>query len=119
MAQTLRVSLPTYNALIDNDPRHYSIFADSDNILIKEHSRGSGSISDGAVVTIAHNLGYVPFVLVMAQQTGQPIALCSAGESAAGTLVRCDVDSTNLYIRDVSNGTGGSYQYYIFYDQQV
>ena len=122
MTNVVRIALPGFNALTDTDARHYSVFSDEDNILIKEFARGTGLISDGSTVTILHNLGYVPFVLVMGRQVGgttTPWTLCSAGQSEAGTLETCDVDTENLYIRDNSNGFGGEYKYYIFYDRQV
>lgn len=122
MALKVRVSLPTYNALTDNDPRHYSLFADSDNILIKEKARGSGNLASGATATIAHNLGYVPHVKCFGKQTSGTTtnnALLLAGQSEGLMLVECWMDDTNLYIKKIANGQTGSYQYYIFYDQQA
>ena len=56
----MRVSLPDYDALTDGTPSHYSIFADTDNVLIKELSKGTISVGAYATGTIAHNLGYIP-----------------------------------------------------------
>jgi hypothetical protein len=67
--QSLRISLPMINALeINPDARDYSLLADEDNILIKEHSRGSGKTSsvDGTF-TITHNLGYKPHFYLYAR----------------------------------------------------
>ena len=117
----LRVALPGYNALTDTDPSHFSIFSDSDNVLIKEFARGSGDLASGATATIAHNLGYIPHVKVFGKQTSGTVTnwtLLLAGGSEAG-LLYVEVDTTNIYITKIANGNTGSYKYYIFYDQQV
>ena len=62
--QTIRITPPGYNALTDTNQDHYSIFADTDNILIKEFTRGSVSIASGNSSIIAHNLNYLPLTLV-------------------------------------------------------
>lgn len=118
---TMRLSLATYDCLTDTDPDHYSLIADADNILIKELARGSGSLASGATATLAHNLGYVPFVIVMGKQTSGTVTdwfLCMAGQSES-QLIECYLDTTNLYIKKVANGATGDYKYYLFYDQQV
>jgi len=121
MAQTIRVSLPGYNALTETNIYNYSIYADSDNILIKEFARGSGTLASGATATIAHNLGYIPHVKVFGKQTSGTVTdwtLLLAGGAEAG-LLKAELDTTNLYITKINNGNNGSYKYYIFYDQQV
>src|SRR5690606_31415015 len=57
---TARESLTGVNALTDTNPNNYALFAEQDNVLLKEHSRGA--LSAGGNVT--HNLGYIPFYLV-------------------------------------------------------
>ena len=57
---TVRISLPGKDALVSTDPRDFSLFADQDNVLIKEHSRGAGSLANGDSATITHSLGYIP-----------------------------------------------------------
>lgn len=121
MAYTMRVSLPGYNALTEANLYNYSIYADSDNILIKELARGSGNLASGATATIAHNLGYIPHVKVFGKQTSGTTTdwtLLLAGGSEAG-LLYVELDTTNLYVTKIGNGQTGSYKYYIFYDQQV
>lgn len=122
MAIKVRVSLPTYNALTDTDPRHYSIFADQDNVLIKELARGAGDLASGGIATIAHNLGYIPHVKCYGKQTSGTVtnwALLLAGQSEGLQLVEAYLDTTNLYIKKIANGNTGSYKYYIFYDEQA
>lgn len=67
---TMRVSREGYNALTDTDPSHFSLIADTDNVLIKEATRGSVSISAGSNQTITHNLGYYPEVFVYIKLSG-------------------------------------------------
>ncbi len=64
MSQTMRVSLPGYDCLTDGTIDHYSVYADTDNVLIKEQARGTLSVANGYNGTISHALGYVPFSLV-------------------------------------------------------
>ena len=65
MTQTIRVSLPGFNAGTDTNIDHYSVYSDSDNILIKEKTRGTVNVANGATGTVAHGLGYIPFVSVV------------------------------------------------------
>lgn len=127
MAQTMRVSLPTYNALTDTNLDHFALHSDSDNILIKEKTRGSVNIASGGNTTIAHNLGYVPFFLVYvydkngrgwAYATANKWKLVSHQQSAVSVPPFYVWSHTNtLYI--YNNDTTTDFKYYIFYDQQV
>jgi len=67
MTYTIRVSLPEKNALTDSDIDNYALYADEDNVLIKEHLRGNTSIAATSTGTINHNLGYIPLVFVYAE----------------------------------------------------
>lgn len=119
MSYTMRVSLPTYNALTDSDPDHYALYTDEDWVLIKEKTRGSVSLDSGETETIAHGLNYVPFVLVYGKQTTFSVTdwfLCGTKDSF---LIYFEVNNTNLLIRKLDNGCAGEAKYYIFYDQQV
>ena len=119
MSYTMRVSLPTYNALTDTNPDHYALYADSDWVLIKEKTRGSVSLSSGQIRTIAHGLSYVPFVLVYGKQTTGTVTdwfLCGTKDKY---LISFEINATNLIIKKIDNGNDGESKYYIFYDQQV
>ena len=104
----LRVALPGVNALTDSDPKNFSLFSDTDNVLIKEFGRGSGT----GDVTITHSLGYVPFFLVYTEISAGRFRIVNAqGAFGGGTQVYAT--TTTLVI---ANNTGVNYQYYIFYD---
>jgi len=111
MAQTIRVSLPTYNALTDTDIRHYSLYADSDNILIKEHSRGSGDVAGAPSVT--HSLGYIPYYIVMGKVGSGTYKIANAWEFSGAWAVKAT--NTTLIFDDYASSYD-DYQYYIFYD---
>lgn len=61
------IALSGYNALTDTNSDHFSLIADSDNILIKEKTRGSVDIASAGNHTISHGLGYIPLVFVFVQ----------------------------------------------------
>jgi len=118
MAMTMRVSKPGYNALTDTNIYDYSLYADSNNILIKEKARGSGKLNARESATISHNLGYAPFYLVYtetAEGTGR--YRVNSFYQALGDGWRVTTNTDNLYI--VAPGTVGNnlgYKYYLFYD---
>lgn len=121
MTLRARISLPTYDALTDTNPDHYALFADQDNILIKEFTRGSGSIvlNNGTPpYTIAHNLGYVPFFLVFVFDTSVlPNKWKLLPHYAGGASVPPFAglaDTTNLYLYNYYGTT--TFKWYIFYD---
>jgi hypothetical protein len=127
MTQTIRVALPTYDAQTDTNQDHYALYADQDNVLIKEFTRGSVSITGNGsqvISTITHNLGYIPFFLVYVfdtQALHNPnkwmlLAHNTAGASTPPYLAVAD--TTNLYIYNFLAAAAGaiSFKYYIFYD---
>lgn len=104
----MRVALPGYNVETETDIYRFSLYTDSDNVLIKEHSRGSGNGN----VTITHSLGYVPFFLVYTEISAGVFRVVSA-QSPLGGGPRVYATTSQLVI---SNNAGADYQYYIFYD---
>lgn len=114
MSQTIRVSLPGYDALTDGTIDHYSVYADSDNILIKERSRGTTGITNGNRGTITHNSGYIPFFLTYGEVSTGKFRVIS-GFDPIGSGWSSYTGTSNLIIR---NGSGGGtiVHYYIFYD---
>ena len=114
MSRVLRVALAGYNAKEDTDPSHYSVFSDSDNILIKEQSRGAGTIS-GSFIEITHNLGYVPFYLVyglVASGVYQWV-----GDYTLHHTWKCYATTTKLVL--FVSGSFKDYKYFIFHDEVV
>lgn len=112
---SIRVALPTYNALTDTNPDHFALYTDEDWVLIKEKLRGSVSVAGSSTSTITHNLGYVPFFAVYAYDG-------TFGKWINGYNVyadqKCYATITTLVL--INNGAGTiTFKYYIFYDQQV
>ncbi len=69
MGQVIRVSLPGYNALTDNDPDHFALYSDEDWVLIKELTRGTVSANDSGY-KIYYPLDYIPTIFVYYQESG-------------------------------------------------
>ena len=108
MSQTIRVSLPGKDAGTSTTIDDFALYADSDNVLIKEKERGTVS-GNGTVI---HDLGYVPsFAAYMGSGDAQwwvyGVGIYAPWE------VHATVDKILFY-----GGTATS-KYYLFYDQQV
>lgn len=114
MAQTIRVSLSGVNALTDSDVRNYALFADSDNVLIKEKARGSSSVNNGATLTVAHGLSYTPHVFVYTETATAGRYKLSNGYDVLQPFT-VYVDGTNLKVTNNSGATR-TVKYFIFYD---
>lgn len=116
MGQTIRVSLSGNNALTDTNMDHYALYADADNVLIKEKTRGTVSIAGFATATISHGLSYVPFFAVYMPSGSYYVWFY--GSFYGSAWGRCYATTSNVYIY---NGTSSTItaRYYIFYDQQV
>lgn len=110
----IRVALPNRNALTDIDPSHFSLFSDTDNILIKEFARGSGTLALSSEVTIPHNLGYIPFYMVFTEVASGRYRLNNRYNIYSEWKVR--TTTSNLIIRNDYSATYTGYKYYIFYD---
>ena len=117
MGMTMRVSLAGFNALTETAIDNYSIYADSDNILIKELQRGTIGVNNGASGTFTHGLGYVPFYLTYATTGAGTYEIISAFDPV-GAGWRSQVGTNNLIITNGS-GTNGTVQYYVFYDDLI
>ena len=114
MSNVIRVALPTRDALTDTDPSHFSLFSDSDNVLIKEFDRGADTISGGSgTATIPHNLGYIPFYIVFGEVASGKFELVS--DYTLHHLWKTYATTSNLII-STNNGSFENYRYYIFYD---
>jgi hypothetical protein len=114
MGNTMRVALQSYNAETDTDPRHYSLFTDEDNVLIKEHSRGSAEKDAGQTLTVNHDLGYYPHFCAYAEISSGRYQVVN-GYNLFGAY-RSNVDVDNLYIKNVLAGNDFTMRYFIFYD---
>lgn len=113
MSQTMRVSLPGYDALTDGTVDHYSVYADSDNILIKEKTRGSINIASSGSGTVAHGLGYVPLFFAYRTEGGTRV-LISGGDISSSFSGYASVGTSNLFIKN--NSGSATFNYFIFYD---
>ena len=114
MGQVIRISLPGYIATNDNDATHYSVFSDSDNVLIKENARGSGTLSTGGSVNINHNLGYIPMFIIYGEVSSGRYRMVS-NYNILGAWWRGYTTTNTLTIENQQSG-GTNYRYYIFYD---
>lgn len=114
MGFTARISLPGIDALTDGTIDNYSLYADSDNILIKEFARGGTTLVFNAIATVAHSQGYIPMFLAYAEVSSGRFRVSNAFDPIGGGW-RSYIDNTNLYIENRYGGTQDA-TYYIFYD---
>jgi hypothetical protein len=123
MGNSIRVSLTGYDALTDTNLDHYALYADQDNILIKEFTRGTASVAySGSAYVVPHNLGYVPYFQVYCNNFtvgGSGTSTTFVPHWAGGFSVppiAATADGTNVYIFN-NNGTATyNFFWYIFYD---
>ena len=115
MIQTIRISRPGVDALTDGTIDNYSLYADSDNILIKEKERDSLEVANGATGTVSHGLSYIPMVMIYVDDG-------TDNKWVSGDTVFNDfqvkLTTSELLLTNRGSGTI-TYNYYIFYDQQV
>jgi hypothetical protein len=116
--QTIRVSLPGYNALTDADPDHYALYSDEDWVLIKEKARGSAALGYGEDTNVPHNLGYFPFVLAWGEDADGNYILCTPRSSFElyNMWLMFIYDDEVVFLQGVDDGDK-TVKYYIFYDR--
>ena len=115
MTWTVRVSTPGNNCLTDTNRDHYALYADEDNILIKEKSRGTINVTSAVPGTITHSLGYIPYVLAFAKFGGTQAFV--TGKDLSSTYPNYQqIGTANVIFRTSAAGTV-TFSYYIFYDQ--
>jgi hypothetical protein len=107
---TIRISLPGIDVFDSDDPRDFSLFADDDNVLIKEASRGV--LPSGG--TVDHDLGYFPHYYAYAQTTGGRMQIANSYDPNAAT--RSYTSKTQLTISGAAEFAGNA-RYFIFYDE--
>lgn len=115
MAQTIRVSLPTYNALTDNNPDHFALYTDENWVLIKEKERNEIYVNN-TTESVYHGLGYPPFYMAYVYneiQVGVTDYMWCYGVNEFQTIYVYS-DNNYLYFRVVGYST--TFKYYIFYD---
>ena len=117
----IKVSLQGYDAITDTNIRHFTLWALStdatDNVLIKEKTRGSVSISTSSSQNVAHGLSNVPFCIVFYEKT------TGVYQKLYGSPYGIDdayfiVNGTNLTMYNYTGSTK-TFKYYIFYDQMT
>jgi len=118
MPQTMRVSLPGYDALTDGTIDHYALYSDTDNVLIKELARGTVAIAAPGTATIAHNLGYAPMFMAY---VSVPPATTYQWIYGFGFFNKYDAyaSTANLYLANRDATGTKTFKYYIFYDNQT
>lgn len=132
MAQTMRVSLPGYDALTDTNLDHFSLYTDQDNVLVKEFNRGGATLPFNPdpedPYTVHHGLGYVPtfFVFVLDNSSLEPTdpvrwkLVPHLQSEISMPPFFCYADEGNVYIINQNYGEDGSissqFKWYIFYD---
>jgi len=115
VSQTIRISLPGYNALTDTNIDHFILFADSGQVLIKEFLRGSLDILANDQGYVNHALGYIPFAVVYIDD-GSDFYFVSGVKGSKDFELQ--IDTNNLEIWNDSGSTITA-KYYIFYDQMI
>lgn len=115
MTWTARLSTPGNDALTDGTIDHYSVYADSDNILIKEQARGQGTATTTTPGTVSHNLGYIPFYLAYAQVGASRYRLMTYYYTQ-GANWRVTSDTANFRAVNAFGTAVSTFRYYIFYD---
>lgn len=108
---TIRISLPGIDALESTDPRDFALIADEDNVLIKEHSRGS--VEDDTTVEVSHGLDYFPHFYAYGETSSGTYQIIN-GFNIFGEF-RSYVDNDKLYLVNTSFGER-IMKYYIFHD---
>lgn len=117
MNQTVRASLPAVNALTEDNIFQYAIYADSDNVLIKEKERGIIEVANNSTQVLNHNLGYIPLVLIYAQVGANRILL--TGSDLTSTYeINLNVGIETISITN-NAGSNATVKYFIFYDDQI
>lgn len=109
----INIALPGYNALTDTNPDHFSLFADEDNLLIKEFERDRVNVS--TTQTINHNLDYIPFFLAYVRQFGGS-DYGAVDHNSFDIAYYAHMDSSDLTLGNVT-GSSEPFTYYIFYDE--
>lgn len=115
MGFTMRISRPGFDALTDSTIDHYSIFSDTDNILIKEKARGTIDVSYNGEGTISHGLGYTPFYLIYSPISSTRYRINNSFDALGGGW-RAYSDNDNVYIKNFYGTANTVSKYYIFYD---
>ena len=120
-----RVSLPGYDCLTDTNLDHYSLYADVDNIMIKNLSRGLGTVAAAGtagytMTTINHGLGYIPFYMVYdnaSQALGTAYQILNNQYNPFEVPPSISAaDTQNVYVVNSNGGTTDPYAYEVFYD---
>jgi hypothetical protein len=125
MAQTIRVSLPGYDALTETNPDHFALYADEDWVLIKEYVRSSVYVEAGQERGFLFYLpSYIPVVFAYYQDQGV-WKICTGQYSQYGDFTTNDTPLP--YMRIFSNelifknpySYGVRFNFFICWDAQT
>lgn len=116
-----KTALPGYNALTDTDSDHFSLIADSNNVLIKEKTRGSIDIDAYGEETISHGLGYVPLIFVFVKDVDDSNRWKLVPHfQGIGDIPRyyylVTTSNVTIYNANFAEETA-TFKYFIFYDE--
>lgn len=113
---TMRVSLPRYDCITDRNIDHYALYADQDNVLIKEFSRGTTNVTGPGTTSISHNLGYPPMFMGYVKITSANFQWIYGSGFFNNYYAYASTASLLLVNKD-SSGTK-IFKHYLFYDNQ-
>jgi len=120
-AYGIKVSLFSVDAEVETDVNLFALWVMSDdatdNVLIKEKTRGSVEVALSDSENIAHGLSYVPFCLVFCEETSGKYVK-TFGSPIDDRGVYYEIDDTNLTLYN-DTGSNKTFKYYIFYDQMA
>ena len=116
MAQGIKITLPTYNALTDTNPQHFSLYVDGseDHIIIKEKARGTESVNATTSENVAHGLSYAPLALVHTEVSSGEFQFVSGYNIYSSFNMY--VTTTNLVLVN-GDSSSRTFTYIIFYDE--
>lgn len=128
----IRITLPDpgggyYDPFTDTNLDHYSLYSDTDNVLIKEKAHGSGHMNDGSggfeKLTVSHNLGYIPLSVSYGKFNDPYIGgdvwniINNSYNPFVVPIVLAASDEYAYYINlSYWDGSGMDYAYHVFFD---
>lgn len=115
----MRVSLPGYDCLTDGTVDHYALYADQDNVLIKEYTRGSITVGTLSTGTVSHNFSYPPMSMGFAQGiSGTYTSYQWLYGNGYFNYYYSYSSTANVYFVNAAPFQTTTYKYYLFYDNQ-
>jgi hypothetical protein len=108
MTQVVRISLPGKDVFTSSDPNDFSLFADQDNVLLKQDPNNRATLGTGT--SLDHNYGYIPFYLAYGD-LGSGVYQLGTGFDGVSGVPRARTTATQL-----KNGWTGDLEVFLFFD---